>query len=482
MSIARHTTYNLIGSIVPLAVSLVTVPLYLKLIGLDVYGVLLLCWTLLGYMGFLNFGLGPSVTQRMAVLGKGQGEEQAGIFWTALWLSLALGIVAGLLVYGLADFYFTGLENPPAGLSGQIDRAKGWLAAIIPVMMLSSVLTGALQGHESFLSMNAITSVASILMSVAPLAVAFLLGTELWWLLAASLGARIASLLALFVACGRAIPGLGLQGIDRRLAGSVLAFGGWMTADGVLGSLLLTFDRFAIGTMLGPTAVSIYTVPQALVTNIHVIPTALGKVLFPRFAASAEPEQGDRLELKSIATLAAIMTPICVAMMAAAGPFLQLWIGRETGLQAAPVAYFIVAAMCLNSVAGVPFMRMLGAGRPDLIAKIHLVEVPPYLILLFVGLSWFGVVGAAAAWCARMVADAVIFLAFAGQRRQALAILIVPTLLIGAALAAALGLPMEAPLRWVILVAVAAAALVWSFRTLPGPVRELLLAQLRRLR
>ena len=48
MSIARNTAYNLIGSAIPLAASLITVPIYLRVIGLERYGLLAMGWVVPG--------------------------------------------------------------------------------------------------------------------------------------------------------------------------------------------------------------------------------------------------------------------------------------------------------------------------------------------------------------------------------------------------------------------------------------------------
>ncbi len=97
MSVARHTVYNLAGAIGSLLIVLVTVPRYLARIGTERYGVLAILWMILGYFGLFNLGLTRTTTNRIAQLTDVRGRE--GVFWTALALNTALGLLGGLLLY-----------------------------------------------------------------------------------------------------------------------------------------------------------------------------------------------------------------------------------------------------------------------------------------------------------------------------------------------------------------------------------------------
>ena len=69
MTILRNTSLSFLGTVLPVAVTLFTVPVYLHLIGLDRYGVLSICWAILGYFGFVDLGLGRAATQAIATGG-----------------------------------------------------------------------------------------------------------------------------------------------------------------------------------------------------------------------------------------------------------------------------------------------------------------------------------------------------------------------------------------------------------------------------
>jgi O-antigen/teichoic acid export membrane protein len=52
-----------------------------------------------------------------------------------------------------------------------------------------------------------------------------------------------------------------------------------------------------------------------------------------------------------------------------------------------------------------PFGFCQGQGRPDLVAKIHLCEILPYLLCLIFLMNSYGIVGAALAWSLRATVD-----------------------------------------------------------------------------
>ena len=95
MSIARHTAYNVVGALVPLVVSLITVPLYLKVISIERYGILSICWLLLGYFGLFELGLGPATAQRIASYPADAANARNELLWNAITLSLGDGAVGG---------------------------------------------------------------------------------------------------------------------------------------------------------------------------------------------------------------------------------------------------------------------------------------------------------------------------------------------------------------------------------------------------
>lgn len=480
MSIRRNTAYNLLGSIIPLAVSLVTIPIYLGLIGEARYGVLAIAWMLLGYFGLFDLGLGRATAQRIAAQRDEPPAERARTFWTALTLNVGLGIVGGLLIWPIATYFFGNFFKVEEALRPEIQAAVPWLIFAVPMATLSGVLSGALQGRERFLELNLVSIAGTVLFQVLPLGTAMLWGADLGILLPAALFARLLTLLILFQRCRRHIfIGYSVTFVQAQ-AGKMLRFGGWVTVTSFVGPMMVILDRFIIGAMTGAKAVTYYTVPFQLAERTTIISSALSSALFPRFAATSLREE-QRLANDGLRTLVVVMTPLVAAGILLIEPFLSWWITSAFAEQSARVGQILLLGFWANSFAIIPFAQLQARGRPDLVAKCHLGEVLPYLGLLYVSLGAFGMIGAAVVFSTRVLVDFALLAGIAGILRESLQSLLMPALLLGMAfLISTFSSPWQ-PVWFGLAAFNLVITMIWSWRKSPATLNEFVFARIKPL-
>lgn len=482
MSIRRNTIYNLVGSGVPVVLAIATVPAYLRLIGPDRYGVLSIAWLLLGYFGLFDLGLGRATSQRIAALRDASGRERGETLWTALTVNVAMGLIGMALLWPVSAWFFATQFKVDEALRAEILTAVPLLALSLPVATITGVLTGALQGRERFLETNTVSATSTILFQLLPLLVAFALvlngeAPNLSALLIAALAARVVALFVLWRKCRREVEGVAFA-FDRAQARGLLGYGGWVTVTSMFGPLLFVTDRFFIGAVLGAYAVTVYALPLQIAQRLTMIPQALANALFPRISAGSDKAISEQ----AIAILVGGLTPIVLVALLTFEPFLQLWVGAKLGSEAAPIGRLLLIAFWINSIAYIPYTQLQAQGRPDLVSKALLIEVPFYLAALWIALHAFGLIGACWIMIGRFAVDYLIQAVWAfGRVPSWRASAAAAVLLLGQELVLRPGFAIEARVGASLLIALGTAAL--AYRLLPlDRLRALPGALLRRVR
>ena len=199
--------------------------------------------------------------------------------------------------------------------------------------------------------------------------------------------------------------------------------------------VMVYLDRFFIGATLAMTAVAHYVTPYEIVTKLLIFPNAMISVVFPAFAATYvdNPQRTAMLFERSLRILVLLTFPLLLVVILFAKEGLTLWVGAPFAAASAPVLRWLAVGIFANSVAQAPFAMLQGTGRPDLTAKLHLVELPLYIAALAALAHGYGIVGVAIAWTLRVTVDAAAMLVLANQRIEGLAKHVEPTLLVGAA-------------------------------------------------
>jgi O-antigen/teichoic acid export membrane protein len=420
MSLSRNVAVNIAGSVVPMVFSLVTLPIYLRLIGSERFGVLAVIWAMLGYFGFFDFGFGRAVTQQMSRLGDDQPEQRSRLLWTALTAVFSLGVVGSVALWLFSDFILTHMIHMSDTSRAEAASAVNWMLLALPLLLATSALMGALQARMRFVQVNIVQVQGAVLGQLFALGVAWTGHIDLSMLVPATLASRLITATLFYLLCRRYVPLRGGPVIDRGYLKSMASYGGWVSVSSFLTPLLVTVDRMVIASLSGARAVTHYTVPYDLVNRAMVVSNGFSAALFPRLAALKDADEARRIAIDSSRMLIAIMTPVLMAGVFLIHPFLVLWVGREFADQSGGVGEIILLGVWANAIGIAFYVRFLATNSPKVVALVYLIEIPIYLLMLWAGITYFGVVGAAVAWSMRSLMDACILMRLNGVLAQAL--------------------------------------------------------------
>jgi O-antigen/teichoic acid export membrane protein len=416
--LARNTLWNLMGNVAPLLVALFCIPPLIKALGTSRFGILTLIWALIGYAAIFDFGLGRALTQLTAAkLGTNQQKDIPALVWTSQLMMLALGFCGSLVLLLLSGWLARRVLHVPAALQGETTLSLYLLALSIPIVISTAGLRGLLEAHQQFAITGALRMPVAAFNFAAPLLV-LPFSHSLVPVVATLAGGRLITWFAYLFFCARVVPEL-RHGVAwrRRAARPLLHFGGWMTVSNLVGPFMVTLDRFMIAALVSVSAVAYYATPFDVITKLWLVPMALLGVMFPAFTMTfmQDPARTTLLYERSLKLLLLCLFPVVLFVIVLGNESLRFWLGTDFAEHSTRVLQWLAAGVFINCLAQVPFALVQGIGRPDLTAKLHLLELPGYLVALGYMSRKYGINGAAIAWTVRVTVDALILFLLSTQ-------------------------------------------------------------------
>ncbi len=413
--LVKNTALNFFGLVLPLAVGFVTIPMIVRALGSERFGILALVWVVFGYFGLFDLGLGRTTTRYVAdCLGRDDHAMLPAYLWTTVALQTAMGLAAACLSHVLAPLIVRRVLNIPDGFEAETIltlRLVGWS---LPVMFVSSSFRGALEAAQRFDLVNAVKVPVNVLFYLLPL-LGVVLGYALPGIVLLLIFSRIAALAAWGAMDLRVLPALRTAPVLRReLVRPLFSFSGWLGLSGILWAVTTSLDRIMIGSLLTVEAVTFYSAPYEAINRVGVVPGSLSMVLFPAFSfldAGGRKDKAETLFARSTKFLLLSTGPIFILLMFFAGDFLRLWLGRDFAAQSSFVVQVLAAGFLINTIMTVPNNYLIGIGRVDIAPKYQAFELVAFTALTWAGAKLWGIKGVAAASALRLAAFSVFLLA-----------------------------------------------------------------------
>jgi O-antigen/teichoic acid export membrane protein len=413
--------------------SIVLVPYLIGRLGTEPYGILGIVSVLAGQLGVLHFGVGTAATRLVAESTAGGGRDLVGRLVGIAVVGAAASLLVGVVFHLVAPVVWRGGFNVSAATLPLALASVPAAAAVVALTPASAAVFGILTGREQFFFAAALRlyqGAGRLLAAVAVVALGHGVAAVFWVQAAVDLSAVVMGT-ARGVRGTRprrgAAPGPARgDGGDalgpRGAVAPVLAIGIPFALVSLLSGLLTDAEKLAIGLARSLEDFTFYTVPFNAIIKFTVISGAVVRVLMPRLAALGARGEGadarvltERVDRILVTAMIGLLAPV----IGLAPELLRLWVGEAFELNSTSATRVLLVGIGVNMAAFPAHAAVLARGRPTHLTALYAAEVVLHLVVVYVLVTRMGLVGAAAAWTARVALDTLAQRVLAGRALDA---------------------------------------------------------------
>ena len=369
LSFGANAALNLSAWLVPALTALIAVPITVRGLGADAYGLLTLTTALTGFLGLMELGLGTAIVRYLSYYrALGQGRPMIGIVRFAVtWFGIA-GVIGGvILLVGAPWFAESLLRVPPDMVSTAVAVIRISAFGFVTGMMVS--VGSAIP--QSFLryDLSATTTIVFGVLGAAGPAVLVMLGFSLEAVVAYGVVVNaLAAATYLLIAVRLFTP------IDRTAGPSwasirreTLRFAGVAAISQVHSVIAQQATRIIVGAASGVAAAAYYQVPSLLASRVNSGLQRAAYVIFPTASgmyARNDVQGVDNLYLRTSRLFFVVNASVTMAMCALAYPLLAFWVSPEYAREGAVALVVFSLTSAINASTMAASYVNLSAVRP----------------------------------------------------------------------------------------------------------------------
>jgi O-antigen/teichoic acid export membrane protein len=402
----KNTFANLMSTVWSIMLGVVSVPLLIKLMGVEAFGLVGMFLTLQSIFVIFDIGIAATLNREIARQSAEDGNAQPlrdlvftlqGVYWL-------IALLIGATVFALA----------PAIARHWVNLQSLSVETVITCVRMMGVGM-ALQFPFIFYQSGLLGLERQVLLSSVMVALATMRGPGILlalWLLSPIpeiffAGQIVTSILGtgtVVFLLWRCLPAAvdGETGFKFDSIRRVWRFSAAYAANAVANLGLLQGDKIILSTLLPLRMFGYYALAQSLTNGLYAIIISLDGAIFPQFSALVA--RGGETELSHVyhracQLMAVILMPVAVVLAIFSREVLMLWTGDPEIVENAHVILrLLVGGMLLHGLFHVPYYLQIAYGWWRLISNTNVVLLLSIIPLNILMAKNYGGTGAAAIW------------------------------------------------------------------------------------
>jgi len=399
--ITKNVIANSLGGSWNILLTLVAIPLQIRLLGAEAYGLIGFVASLQSILVVFDFGIPTTIIREVARDSSPNYGNSRDLVQTSHTIYWAVAGLFALIIFVGADWisqhWLTVVTLSPAYVAGGIRITAFYVLFTWPLNIYVGIFSG-LQQLKLLNLLRAISVTATQLGGIIILLLKNDLYVFLYWMTFVS----FINFVAHVYLSRRAMPGLKLgPRFSIPVIRHVWRFSFDMNVISTLSVVFTQADRLLISTLLPLNFLGYYNLAFNLTRGILALQAFFTSALLPALANNHS--QGDEALLKLRYNKFAQLMIYVVALPSFALMFfghiiLTAWTSTDVVTYAYPVVVLLALGALLNTIVSAPYILSIAAGHSYIPLTINLVGVLIYVPVLYFLIIFGGIVGAAIAW------------------------------------------------------------------------------------
>jgi O-antigen/teichoic acid export membrane protein len=398
---------NFAGSLWAALLGFLLVPIYVRLMGVEAYGLVGLYATLLAASIVLDLGLSMTINRELARLAHdpSSSDDIRDLVYTMqilYWLGAA---VLGLVIIAAAPWVSERWIHAASIPHEQVVRSIRCIGLVIALLFPIALYNGALYGLQRHAVLNIMTAIAGTLRGLGALAVLVLIAPRIDHYFAWQVVAALAQTAAVAAVAWHLLPrGVRTARFNPALLRAIASFAVTMGVVGVIATVLGQLDKLVLSRVLPLLEFGYYSLATTVASALSVVMWPVFTSVLPRFSQLIAIGDVRELQLayhRAAQVLSVALIPAAMTLMVFPGEVLFVWTGRaDVAVHASLAVTLLTAGFALAGLNHVPYALQIASGWTQL----PLLENVIALLTIGPAMVWaggrFGIPGVASLWVA----------------------------------------------------------------------------------
>lgn len=403
--IKKNIAASFAGNIWQVLIGIAFIPVYIRLIGIESYGLIGFFVMLQGVFSILDMGLSATLTRELARLSvlPDKNQEMRNLVRTLEVIYWFLAVLSGIIIVLAAPFMANHWLNASELSAQTIEQAIRLMGFAMALQWPAAFYSGGLTGLQRQLTLNSINVGISTLRSVGALLVLYFIAPTVqaffYWQIIASLANT--TLLAFFL--WRYLPQTRSKAtFEKTLLRSVWRFAAGLSGIAILSTIFTQLDKFILSKLLPLETFAYYTVAAVVAMNLIRLVSPVFTAIYPRFTQLVELDDQVALTVlyhKASQLISVLILPVALVIAVFSYELLLLWTQSQVTAEATHLILSIL--ICGTAVFGllhVPYALQLANGWTKLSLYTNTMAILFYIPMLVFMTYRFGPIGGAISW------------------------------------------------------------------------------------